>query len=210
MLIKTHQKLAEIIYYNNDKVIQDLVCYNSFRKGSIAPDIKLKFKFVKHRYNDSISIVKDLIKDILNNKQTKEKIGYKLGIIAHFVTDYACTYHSNEKFIGYKIVNHLKFENEAHKYFDNLDDRNIRICNFKSVDNIESFLKSFVDKKMQDNNPSPQQDLFYAYTLTSRVVNTVIEAYHNKFFTTCESRNRELRLLNIKKIHQQVAAFELN
>lgn len=106
MQITSHIKIANFIYNRIDKNERKNINRFMFILGSIAPDLKIakhpKFKL----YNDSIELIKIKMTDIDN--MGKNKFSYRLGVIAHYITDYFCLAHNLQDTI--KTRTHLLYE----------------------------------------------------------------------------------------------------
>lgn len=175
MIKKTHEKLARLIYDFLPVNQQNLISLKNFIKGSIYPDVYLPYRLIQHDYKGSFDLVMTLINDIILNKQSKQDLGFKLGIISHFLADYACAYHSNPAY-KYKHYAHRLYELRIHNYINEL--------NLNEAPKIES-LKTFQTdiefyleyNQAKDVLANPKRDLHHALSLASSLVSLVLEEY---------------------------------
>lgn len=106
MQITSHIHIANFIYNRIDKKERKNISRFMFILGSIAPDLKIakhpKFKF----YNNSIELIQIKMEDL--DIVGKRKFSYRLGVMAHYITDYFCLAHNLQNSL--KTRTHLLYE----------------------------------------------------------------------------------------------------
>lgn len=99
-MINNHKLMGQnLLKYSNCKSIE-IINRNRFMWGNVKPDCVLKYKKMKHYYNESISIIIEKIFFLssltLNDIKyviTPAKFSEELGVICHFLCDYFCAPH---------------------------------------------------------------------------------------------------------------------
>ena len=119
MFSATHKMIADIVYAHIEKELGVKLDHKAFRRGSIAPDIRLSMRMIKHTRKGSYELVKKIGNDLILldtpvSKAEMKMFSYKLGIIIHFLCDYFCTPHNDEKYKN--LVKHLRYENKLRKF----------------------------------------------------------------------------------------------
>lgn len=158
MFSATHKMIADIVYWHVSKELGVKLDRRAFRYGCIAPDIKFGMRIIKHTRKGSYELVKKIGQSlILSNipvtHAEMKNFSYKLGIINHFLCDYFCTPHNDERYKN--IVKHLIYENKLKLYAMKKEDWNIpSVCS--AVRSImwenSSFEKIIQDKTKEYNN----------------------------------------------------------
>jgi glycosyltransferase involved in cell wall biosynthesis len=191
MIKKTHEFLAKIIYDNLPDNQKRLISVKHFLKGSIYPDIYLPYRLMQHDYKGSFNLVMSLINSIILNKHSKKDLGFKLGIISHFLADYTCAYHSNTAY-KYKHYAHRLYELRIHSYLSELSlNESPKIESLKSIkSDIEFYLEY---NQVKDVLANPKRDLHHAFSLASSLVSLVLEEHsislnRNSFANTISQR----------------------
>ena len=175
MIYQTHVQIAETIYKELDAFSRSYMSKREFIKGSNHPDYDLYYRFIKHHYEGSISVVRELLIEVTSKKMSRYERGFKMGIIAHFLADYMCSYHSNPFYNRKNLATHIRYEQKLHKETKDvlLFDKNM----FKSRD-IDSFvieIADFILKHMQTIEISKREDLKRAMSLVFKMVSLVLE-----------------------------------
>ena len=113
MFIATHKKISECIYDMLSDGFRQYIDMNSMIKGSYFPDVNFKYTVINHDYEGTITIVNKHLKFMLEKKLPSKELGWYLGIICHFVSDYCSPYHPNNHFKKRGLVEHLIYENKT-------------------------------------------------------------------------------------------------
>ncbi|AGK96702.1 zinc dependent phospholipase C family protein [Clostridium pasteurianum] len=169
MFIQTHMLIAKHI----NKIIQQnfniTIDFNSFRYGSIKPDIDPRMISIPHYKNDSFDIIMDMIASLQKynlpacDKELKT-FSVKLGVINHYLTDFFCFPHNNEK--ACRLVPHLLYENKLAQEFYKIDLN--KICNdtINSIAKCPSMnIKEYAELRhieYMNGKPSINKDVFYS------------------------------------------------
>lgn len=115
MIYQTHVQIAETIYKELDAFSSTYLSKREFIKGSNHPDYDLYYRFIKHHYEGSIAVVRELLIEVTSKKMSRYERGFKMGIIAHFLADYMCSYHSNPNYNRKNLATHIRYEQKLYK-----------------------------------------------------------------------------------------------
>eukprot|EP00831_Metopus_contortus_P027022 TRINITY_DN22833_c0_g1_i7.p1 TRINITY_DN22833_c0_g1~~TRINITY_DN22833_c0_g1_i7.p1 ORF type:complete len:178 (-),score=25.06 TRINITY_DN22833_c0_g1_i7:69-602(-) len=100
LIINNHKLMGEnILKYSKCEVIS-LINKNRFIWGNVKPDCVLKYKRMKHYFDESVDIIVDKIIhlsslsiDDVYYTMTLAKFSEELGVVCHFLCDYFCAPH---------------------------------------------------------------------------------------------------------------------
>ena len=87
MIYQTHVQIAQIVLNQLDDFSKTYISTKEFIKGSNHPDYDLYYRFIKHQYEGSIADVRQLLIDVTTKKMSRYELGFKMGIVAHFLAD---------------------------------------------------------------------------------------------------------------------------
>lgn len=176
MFIQTHILIAKYINKVIQKNFNITISSNSFRYGSIKPDIDPRMLSIPHYKNDSFDIIMKMIVSLqkynlpLHDKELKI-FSAKLGVINHYLTDFFCFPHNDAK--SRHLVPHLIYENKlAQEFYKiNLD----KICT-KTISSITKSsnikMKEYIEMRhieYMNSKPSINKDIFYSVEICTTV-----------------------------------------
>lgn len=188
MLTPTHHKISRIIYDELLPNDHDLISRTQFIKGSAAPDFNKYYKTHGHNIPESLDFLMTLIHELLANKHHREAFGFKLGVITHYLADYACTYHANPAYIKKNIAEHLLYEYKIEQQKIQTKNISYHIKYIQSYETIKNDLYDFY-LSHQHQKPNPKRDLHDALLLIKRVCDLLIYTYKKMYII--ESRKLE-------------------
>lgn len=175
MYSATHKMIAAIVHEHIQDELGVTLDLKAFKSGSIAPDIRPSMRTIKHTRKGSYELVRNLGNRLIDNEYSSTELSmkefsYKLGIIIHFVCDYFCTPHNNEKYKN--IVKHLTYEKRLESFAFRKDDWNIPSLNEAIVNNlwkVTSFEKVIMDKSKEyyESSESFYNDMEFAITVST-------------------------------------------
>jgi len=176
MYSATHKMIAAIVHGHIQDELGVSLDLKAFKSGSIAPDIRLSMRTIKHNRKGSYDLVRSIGNGLIDNDYSTEEISmkefsYKLGIIIHFVCDYFCTPHNNEKYKN--IVKHLTYEKRLESFAFKKADWNIPSLNEAIVNNlwkVSSFEEVIMDKSKEyyeTSKTSFSNDMEFAITVST-------------------------------------------
>lgn len=156
-----------------DETMRLICSADAFVAGSTLPDRSLLLRILPHTFPGSKRIVRSLLRTLLTNDLTPDAFGRSLGIVCHFLSDYACAYHSNKR-LSKRILPHRAYEQKI----DRLTLRNPSDDPFiRSLSTLFEDLEHYIAKRHYATSfEDPSQDLEDAMTLTARVTNLVFTA----------------------------------
>jgi len=176
MIKNTHRFIARLIYDCFSHKEQFHVSRYAFIKGSIYPDINLKMRLIHHSYESTFNIVKDYLNDLFTQKHTRYDLGHKLGVIAHFITDYTTAYHSNPNFTK-KFFSHYFYERKIHGLTNAWHNQIEPMLFIKNLDNLEEAIKQYLIKYHTSMECDYEQDLTHAISLTHTLMHLILDTY---------------------------------
>ncbi len=105
--------------------------------GSVLPDYYPKYKLIRHYKDESIDfIANEIMKIIYSNKNLDLQnpnplemkiLSRRIGIVAHYISDYTCLPHANRWTFKDNMLKHIKYEKDLNDYAINHDFRKNKI-----------------------------------------------------------------------------------
>ena len=186
MLIDTHIILANnILRQANGKKIY-LINKRRFIWGNIKPDCASKYKFKKHYYDESITMILDKIKELASLSVGdiyysfgKKKFSEELGVVCHFLCDFFCVPHNQRWEFKHSMKKHVVYEKNLAKFaklykFKSYIDSNL------SLEDLEEFIVAH--QRQYEKEVSFRNDLEYSFFICNSVINMVLnEVYINEY-----------------------------
>lgn len=186
MLIDTHIILANnILRQANGKKIY-LINKRRFIWGNIKPDCASKYKFKKHYYDESITMILDKIKELASLSVGdiyysfgKKKFSEELGVVCHFLCDFFCVPHNQRWEFKHSMKKHVVYEKNLAKFaklykFKSYIDSNL------SLEDLEEFI--IAHQRQYEKGESFRNDLEYSFFICNSVINMVLnEVYINEY-----------------------------
>ncbi len=186
MLIDTHIILANnILRQANGKKIY-LINKRRFIWGNIKPDCASKYKFKKHYYDESITMILDKIKELASLSVGdiyysfgKKKFSEELGVVCHFLCDFFCVPHNQRWEFKHSMKKHVVYEKNLAKFaklykFKSYIDSNL------SLEDLEEFIVAH--QRQYEKGESFRNDLEYSFFICNSVINMVLnEVYINEY-----------------------------
>lgn len=186
LLINTHIILANnILRQANGKKLY-LINKKRFIWGNIKPDCASKYKFKKHYYDESITMILDKIKELSSLSVEdiyynfgKNKFSEELGVVCHFLCDFFCIPHNQRWEFKHSMKKHVVYEQKLAKFaklyrFKGYIDSNL------SIDDLEEFITSHQEKYKEEE--SFKNDLSYSYFICNSIINMILnEVYMNEY-----------------------------
>lgn len=185
-MMNTHRLIGEnIIKYTESQNI-NLINNIRFIWGNVKPDCVLKYKLIKHYYDESIDLVIEKIRylsslsseDIFYDK-TIEKFSEELGVVCHFLCDYFCAphYYRWECKSTSAVKQHMLYEKRLGKIAKTFKPTVLINSNI-TCENIEEFIKSM--QKKYDGIIDHKNDLIFAYYICINVVDLILKNVFSK------------------------------
>lgn len=165
--------------------------------GSVSPDVLPQYKIKRHYYQDSIDFVILKIAKLifLNRFLDFRKCDYAalklfstdIGVISHYLSDYACIAHAENWAMPKNLVKHLNYEKELNdlaKTYDfkntiNLDRPEIKASTneLSTVPVIKTYVSESIGKYLENQRQEFQmnKDLDYALALNIGIFEYIIE-----------------------------------
>jgi hypothetical protein len=186
LLIDTHIILANnILRQANGKKIY-LINKRRFIWGNIKPDCASKYKFKKHYYDESITMILDKIKELASLSVGdiyysfgKKKFSEELGVVCHFLCDFFCVPHNQRWEFKHSMKKHVVYEKNLAKFaklykFKSYIDSNL------SLEDLEEFIVAH--QRQYEKGESFRNDLEYSFFICNSVINMVLnEVYINEY-----------------------------
>jgi glycosyltransferase involved in cell wall biosynthesis len=187
MIGKSHVLIAQQLYQTLESKDHHWISKTAFIKGSTKPDA-LTYRFKgRHTIEASLDFVDTLVHEILDSYKPRHYLGYFMGELIHFFTDYAVAYHSNPNYNEmYVHPKHLIYELKLHRVL-----KKTMMCfegfETMTLDNYPEVLVEYVLRRHQGAYDQAQ-DVVDAYQLSYRMFQLVFQAYKEKFLKE-EARN---------------------
>lgn len=85
-----------------------------FIYGNIKPDITGRMAKIGHYYESTRQLVDEALEIVYDNSYSDKDRSVSLGVITHFITDYACTYHARLPYRHRNLFRHFLYETLLH------------------------------------------------------------------------------------------------
>ncbi|MDD7363360.1 MAG: zinc dependent phospholipase C family protein [Peptoniphilus sp.] len=189
--LSDHLKLEFGVHLNETKLL----------RGSIAPDIYPKYKFIPHYYEESIDyVVENIVKlvpyvsEMIHRRPGSGLLthaaSYKIGVISHYLSDYMTHPHARRiRCTSMKDMwKHMSYEHELNHYVrKHAIDRSIlsRTPQFHfagEMDDLRSFVKDEIAGLVEDylaKDITYENDAQSAYVLSASIFDTICEVAYN-------------------------------
>lgn len=174
MLYSTHIKIAKLALETLTETEIDHISRSQFIKGSIHPDFDLYYRGIKHQFGESISVVNALLHEVMEQSMSRYTRGFKMGIIAHFLADYMCSYHSNPHFSRRNFATHLIYEQRLHSLTKGLTGLDFDLFQSKTAGDLLVEVADFITDHMQAKSISMIDDFKNASSLIHHFVKIVL------------------------------------
>lgn len=153
---------------------------------NIKPDCASKYKFKKHYYDESITMILDKIKELASLSVGdiyysfgKKKFSEELGVVCHFLCDFFCVPHNQRWEFKHSMKKHVVYEKNLAKFaklykFKSYIDSNL------SLEDLEEFIVAH--QRQYEKGESFRNDLEYSFFICNSVINMVLnEVYINEY-----------------------------
>ncbi|MDA0871687.1 MAG: glycosyltransferase [Firmicutes bacterium] len=174
MIYQTHVQIAETILKELNPFSRTYISSKEFIKGSNHPDYDLYYRFIKHQYEGSIGVVRDLLIEVTTKKLSRYERGFKMGIVAHFLADYMCSYHSNPYYSRKNLATHIRYEQKLHKETKDVSIFDETLFKSKDIDGFIVEIADFILINMHTIEISKREDLKRAMSIVNHMVQLVL------------------------------------
>jgi glycosyltransferase involved in cell wall biosynthesis len=174
MIYLTHAKIAELVLSRIPKHAITYISRTEFIKGSKHPDFDLSYRSMKHTFEGSIGVVRDLFLDVTTHKMSRYARGFKMGIIAHFLADYMCSYHSNPFYNRKNLTIHVRYEQKLHEISKSVSTYDDMLFQATHIDDFIEEIANFIVQFKNNQELSMLDDLNQALSLVHHMVHLVM------------------------------------
>lgn len=208
MKVKTHVKIAELVFSNNMKAVPKGFSKFMFNFGLVMVDQSWHIKTHPHYMQKSFKYVIKKIEELLSVKRFNGYYSMQLGIVIHYLCDFCCNAHISGS-IG-NIKKHIKYERELQKYLlDNFDD--LRNYFTKTEDNKSNIFNSITSiKESIENILEDYMKGKASYLLDIKQCVKITSVVCSNVFAYNESMSRNMTLGTCKKITSSRSAEEVS
>jgi phosphatidylinositol alpha 1,6-mannosyltransferase len=176
MLKKTHIYIANHVYDQLSEQDQSLLSRYALANGSVFPDLNLHYRLTHHSYSKTILFIRRHLTDILKNKQSRYDLSHQLGIIMHFMCDYATSYHSNPKYVNC-LMKHYGYEKHIHTLVHDWQPPTEDMPTIHDLATLEDELERYLETYQYENIANPLDNLNHAISLSTSITHLIISAY---------------------------------
>ncbi len=183
-MINNHMLMGEnFLKYSRCESI-DIINRNRFIWGNVKPDCVLKYKRMKHYYDESIdTIIKKiyflslLTLDDFYYRITPAKFSEELGIVCHFLCDFFCAphYYRWECRSTKSTKEHMLYEKRLAKRTKSF------VPEYKCKKDLEiKDIREFLEvlQKEYDGNIDYNNDLEFSYYVCESIINAIFKQIH--------------------------------
>lgn len=182
----THLLISKTLYHHLEETIE--LDGRAFMYGNIKPDLSPAIIKKPHTMENYTLVVCNMAKNLMNEKHTLKEFSINLGVICHYICDFFCYYHLNEK-----LFHHWKkhFLYEFDLYFEMLKlPEKLQLSEpRKARKNIHSILldmrNDYLSKpftKMKDLEYSINAAIWVCVSVSSYAIDSSIPVAENKAF----------------------------
>lgn len=175
LLMQTHSLIGHAVALVIQEKLNITLNKEAFQYGSIKPDFYPNLMLIPHYKESSSKVIYKRIQDLQNKvlptapKALKE-YSLELGVINHFMADYFCGAHNQEK--KSSLPNHLMYELDLAKGFSNSNLKEITLSIINNTKKTPLELKAgiidYINKKHLEylNRPTDTlKDILYSLEL---------------------------------------------
>lgn len=180
MFSSTHKIIAGKVFEALKFELGAVLDLNSFKFGSIAPDIHPLMMLNSHCKKDSFEFVKKEIEELLSMPFPESQRGlkifsYKLGIIVHFISDYFCKAHNDSRYTN--MIFHYAYEHRLKRFFERRRDEVFNLSRKGSWKTYDSVLELIEKKHMEYNalKRSMSKDMEYSIKVSAIASLKIVE-----------------------------------
>jgi len=155
MIAHTHRLVGEFLYQQLPMQLREKLNHNVFVNGNVKPDVVKMYRQMSHYYRDNEGFVFELFERLMTESMSKEEFSDLLGVLTHFLCDYACIYHANEYVRKHHSIRlHMQYEFKFHLYAH----RRLRLLQevdvipFQSIGEVRAYVKAMI-KRVNVQNP---------------------------------------------------------
>ncbi len=156
-----------------------------FIYGNIKPDITGRMAKIGHYFESTRHLVDEALEIVYDDSYSNKDRSVSLGVVTHFITDYACTYHARLPYKKRNLFNHFFYETLLH--FRLLYD----LMNHKTLEEKLATLpktllhshQATIQKCVWDyysSEVSMKNDVIYALNTTLLIVNDILTVTKEK------------------------------
>ena len=178
--MNTHKALAGFFIENVERDKMFLISDKHFVWGNLKPDSVSKYKFKKHYFDESFTMIVNKIKflaslslDDIFIRYSLRKFNQELGVICHFICDYFCVPHYQRwefKSPG-AVKDHVLYENDLNKFAKFYDIRR-EINTSLTCEEIRRYINNL--QKEYAGKISYETDIQYSSHICSTIINLVL------------------------------------
>lgn len=188
MFPNTHKLIAEKVYLALEEELGVHLHYASLKYGSVAPDYKPSLMIKSHRKKNSYKLVTEIVSSLdtiqaSNSLYYTKEFSYKIGLIIHFVTDYFCRAHNENKY--YNFILHFLYESNLNNFCMRRFTSNGEVIKWDMVrkwnlySNFEELLEAML-KEYHSKKPSFTLDMEYSVAVSTMVAMSLVQACNKK------------------------------
>ncbi len=180
MMMNTHKALAGFFIENVERDKKFLISDKHFVWGNLKPDSVSKYKFKKHYFDESFTMIVNKIKflaslslDDIFIRYSLRKFNQELGVICHFLCDYFCVPHYQRwefKSPG-AVKDHVLYENDLNKFAKFYNIRR-EINTSLTCEEIRRYINNL--QKEYADKISYETDIQYSSHICSTIINLVL------------------------------------
>jgi phosphatidylinositol alpha 1,6-mannosyltransferase len=174
MIPATHLRLGIQITNQWDEEQRSMASVAAFLDGSTLPDRYLPLRLMTHGFPQSGPYIFSLLASLIHKRLDPRTFGRRLGIVTHFLADYACAYHSKPS-LKNRIFGHRAYERNLDSFPLQLTD--VSPVPIRSLASLWNDLETYVARRHNDKvENNPQQDINDALGMIQSVSNLVFAA----------------------------------
>lgn len=176
MFKSTHEKISRYVYQDLENEYKEYFSLTDFLKGSRYPDTNFKFRLMNHTFDGAMDFSLDMVNKIIIGKTKKEDLGFKLGVITHFLQDMTSAYHSNPKYTT-RFSEHRGYAKKIEAInIDSLKyETGLKFTDLKFIHrDMKNYIKRF---HAEDRVASPVNDLINAISITKSLIHLIMKEY---------------------------------
>ena len=182
MKVRTHVKIAELVFRNNIEIVPEGFSKFMFNFGLVMIDESWHVKTHPHYMKKSLAYVLEKIEKLLLVKRFNGYYSMQLGIVVHYLCDFCCNAHISGS-VG-NIAYHLKYERDLQRYLlDNYDvlsehfnkPLNDKSLNLNSIVSIKVSIKNILENYMK-SDASYLLDIKQCVEITSMICSNIFDS----------------------------------
>lgn len=186
MIMHTHRMVARHLYLGLEREEQKQLIYRTFVWSNVKPDLLPEYKRISHYYPANEDFVFNLLEKVCLEDLSPYEFTETLGILIHFLCDYACTYHANMAVNqANSMRQHMQYEFLLHGYtIRTLKKTQIKYMPLKTIEEAKEYILSIIARvDLVGMIPDMRADFYAMLEISASILKFALKQSPNQKIT---------------------------